>query len=209
LTTRIASLVALAVLGACRSQPSGSAPSRDAAAASAPEAAATPAVLQEATDAAPVDVPLALPTAPHRFQKMALTNEQLATLVAAAPELARAGPDVAFFEPGDGNYLTRSKAAHEDFIFTSQPVVWTAKDGVRVLALSAHTKENSFVAAWTEVPGGLRLQSAFLMMNELSPIALAYRKNEPDLWWTSCWMCPGETGHVSVREDGHVVIVQE
>jgi hypothetical protein len=40
-------------------------------------------------------------------------------------------------------------------------------------------------------------------------VALAYRPAERTLFWTSCWMCPGETGHVSVREDHHIVIVQE
>jgi hypothetical protein len=153
---------------------------------------------------------LTLPNAPHRFQKMPLTVEQLASLVAAAPELARVGGDVAFFEPGDGTYLTRSRAAHEDFVFTSQPVVWTPKEGVRVLVLAAHGKDNSFVAAWSEAEGGgLHLQSAFVMIHELSPVALAYKKSEPDLWWTACWQCPGETGHVSQREDGRIVIVQD
>jgi hypothetical protein len=47
------------------------------------------------------------------------------------------------------------------------------------------------------------------MIHEMAPVALAYRKNEPDLWWTTCWQCPGETGHVSLRDDGHVVIVQD
>jgi hypothetical protein len=140
---------------------------------------------------------------------MTLTREQLGSLVAAAPELARVGPEVAFFEPGDGNYLTRSRAAHEDFIFTSQPVVFTPKEGLRVLVLAAHGKETSFVGAWTEDSGGLRLQSAFLMIHEMAPIALAYRKREPDLYWTTCWQCPGETGRLTVGEDGHVVIVQD
>ncbi len=156
------------------------------------------------------EIPLALPTAPHRFQKMTLTPEQLASLVAAAPELARVGGDVAFFEPGDGTYLTRSRAAHEDFVFTSQPVVWTPKEGVRGLVCAAHSKESSFVAAWAKTAGGrLRLESAFTMLGELAPIALAYRKTEPDLWWTTCWQCPGETGHVSLHGDGRVVIVQD
>jgi hypothetical protein len=157
--------------------------------------------------AAPVN--LALPDAPHRFQKMAISPEQLTSLVAAAPELARVGSEVAFFEPGDGTYLTRSHAAHEDFIFTSQPVVWTPKEGVRVLVLTGHGKENSFVGAWSQESGALRLVSAFVMIHEMAPVALAYRKNEPDLSWTTCWQCPGETGHVSVRDDGHVVIVQD
>ena len=47
------------------------------------------------------------------------------------------------------------------------------------------------------------------MLGEVAPVALAYRPAERTLWWTSCWQCPGETGHVSIREDHHVVIVQD
>jgi hypothetical protein len=183
----------------------------DGAAANLPAPAESASPLPPSPGASASAVPIiALPDASHRFQKMALTPEQLTSLVAAAPELARVGSEVTFFEPGDGTYLTRSHAAHEDFIFTSQPVVWTPKSGVRVLVLAAHGKESSFVAAWSEAEGGgLRLQSAFVLIHELSPIALGYRKTEPDLWWTTCWQCGGETGHVSVRDDGHVVIVQD
>ena len=155
-------------------------------------------------------VDLTLPDAPHRFQKMPLGLDQLAALVASAPQLARIGAEVVFFEPGDGTYLTRSRGAHEDFIFTSQPVVWTPKEGVRVLVLTGHGKESSFVAAWMPAPGGgLQLESAFVLVHEMSPIALAYKKTDPELMWTTCWQCPGEGGHVTLHEDGHIVIVQD
>jgi hypothetical protein len=48
------------------------------------------------------------------------------------------------------------------------------------------------------------------MLGEIAPIALAWRPGErTTLWWTTCWQCPGEMGHVSVKEDGHLVIVQD
>ena len=75
--------------------------------------------------------------------------------------------------------------------------------------LAGHGKDNSFVAAWRQMEGGFRLESAFIMLSELSPVALAYRKREPDLYWTACWQCPGQGGHVSLREDGRIVIVQD
>jgi hypothetical protein len=156
-----------------------------------------------------VDITIPSTELAHRFQKVAVTPEQVASLVAGAPELARVGPEVSLFEAGDGTYLRRSGAAHEDFVFTSQPVVWSPKEDVKVLVVSGHGKENSFVAAWRQTEGGFRLESAFVMMSELSPVALAYRKREPDLYWTACWQCPGQGGHVSLRDDGRIVIVQD
>jgi hypothetical protein len=156
-----------------------------------------------------VDITIPPTELAHRFQKVPLTPEQVARLVANAPELARVGPEVSLFEAGDQTYLTRSRGAHEDFIFTSQPVVWSPKEDVKVLVVSGHGKDNSFVAAWRQMEGGFRLESAFIMLSELSPVALAYRKREPDLYWTACWQCPGQGGHVSLREDGRIVIVQD
>jgi len=79
-----------------------------------------------------------------------------------------------------------------------------------VLVVSARGKTASFVAAWWLLPeGGYRLASSFVMMGEIAPVALAYKPTERTLYWTACWQCPGETGHLSVREDHHVVIVQD
>ena len=124
---------------------------------------------------------------------------------------ARAGRQRArLLRPADGSYIARSTADRQGISFTSQPVLWSPEPGQQVLVVAARGKAASFVAAWWLLPGGgYRLASTFVMMGEIAPVALAYKPTERSLWWTSCWQCPGETGHVSVREDHHVVIVQD
>ena len=144
------------------------------------------------------------------FRKTPIPVEQLAKMVAGSAELARVGSDVAFFDPNDGSYIVRSKADHEGVVFTTQPVLWSPEPGAEVLVVSARGKAASFVAAfWPQPDGSYRLASSFVMLGEIAPVALAYKPVEHQLWWTSCWQCSGETGHVSVREDHHVVIVQD
>jgi hypothetical protein len=146
----------------------------------------------------------------HRFRKTSLTAEELSRLVSASPELARVGGEASFFDPGDTQFLVRSKADREGVSFTTLPLLWTPEPGAELLVITGHGKAASFVAAWWLLPGDeYRLASSFVMLGEVAPVALAYRPEERNLWWTSCWQCPGETGHVSLREDRHVVIVQD
>jgi hypothetical protein len=144
------------------------------------------------------------------FRKTPMSPEELAKIVTGAPELARVGSDVAFFDPNDGSYIVRSKAEHEGVVFTTSPMLWSPEPGAEVLVVSARGKAASFVAAfWPQPDGSYRLASSFVMLGEIAPVALAYRPVEHMLWWTSCWQCSGETGHLSVRDDHHVVIVQD
>ncbi len=128
----------------------------------------------------------------------------------ASPELGRVGTEASFFDPGDTQFLVRSKADREGVSFTTLPLVWNPEPGAELLVVTGHGKAASFVAAWSLLPGGgYRLASSFVMLGEVAPVALAYKPEERTLSWTSCWQCPGETGHVSWREDHHVVIVQD
>jgi hypothetical protein len=146
----------------------------------------------------------------HRFRKTNLTGEELSRLVNASPELGRVGADAWFFDPGDTQFLVRSKADREGVSFTTLPLVWSPEPGAELLVVTGHGKAVSFVAAWWVLAGDeYRLASSFVMLGEVAPVALAYKPEERTLFWTSCWQCPGETGHVSLREDHHVVIVQD
>jgi hypothetical protein len=122
------------------------------------------------------------------------------------------GKELSFFDPStDGPYISRSTADHEGVTFTTQPLLWSPSQGRQALVVAARGKSAAFVAAWWVLPdGGYRLASSLVMIGEVAPIALAWRPGERGtLLWTSCWQCPGETGRVSVREDGHLVIVQD
>lgn len=155
-------------------------------------------------------VPPAASTFYPMFKKTTVSVDDLTQLVAQAPELARVGKEIAFFDAADKTYLAHSSADFEDISFTAQPMLWSPSQGRQVLVVAAHGKNASFVAAWWVLPeGGYRLASSFVMIGELAPLVLAWKPGDRTLWWTSCWHCPGETGRVSVREDGHVVIVQD
>jgi hypothetical protein len=144
------------------------------------------------------------------FRKTSLEMDELGRLVGDAPELARVDSELSFFDPQDGSYVVRSTADRQGIVFSSQPILWSPEPGRQVLAVVARSRTGSFVAAWWVLPeGGYRLASTFVMLGEVAPVALAYRPTERTLWWTTCWQCPGETGHFSVRDDHHVVIVQD
>jgi hypothetical protein len=147
-------------------------------------------------------------TAYPLFKKATVPLEQVARMVAGAPELARLGGDVALFDPGDSPYLKRSKAEREDFVFTPQPLLWSPEPGTQVLLVAGRGKEGSFVTAWWPLPdGGFRLAASFLMLGEVAPVALAYRSTERSPLWTTCWKCSGETGRIALRPDHRVAIL--
>jgi hypothetical protein len=203
--------VVLVVVAACRtaapSLPDGGA-APIATAPSTPTASATQSASPPSTSV-PTPPPPTSETYPL-FRRTTLPLDELAKLLTDAPELARVGTELAFFDPADGSYTVRSTADRQGVSFSSQPILWSPEPGQQVLVVAARGKAASFVAAWWILPGGgYRLASTFVMMGEIAPVALAYKPAERTLWWTSCWQCPGETGHVSVREDHHVVIVQD
>jgi hypothetical protein len=204
--------VLLGVAAACRA---GAPSSLDAGAATGEGGVPAPTSSARAASSAPLAPSVPTPPPPASdtyplFRKATLPLDELEKLVLASPELARVGTELAFFDPADGSYILRSTADREGVTFSSQPLLWSPEPGQQVLVVVARGKAVSFVAAWWILPdGGYRLASTFVMMGEIAPVALAYRPAERTLWWTSCWQCPGETGHVSVREDHHVVIVQD
>jgi hypothetical protein len=202
--------LSLVAVVACRS---GASPMPDAGAASTAAAApgsAAPAVRPSSAPSTIVTPPPPTGETYPFFRKATLGVDELTKLVTTAPELSRVGSEIAFFDPADGSYISRSTADRQGVTFASQPLLWSPEPGQQVLVVSARGKAASFVAAWWVLPdGGHRLASTFVMLGEIAPVALAYKPTERTLWWTSCWQCPGETGHLSAREDHHIVIVQD
>jgi hypothetical protein len=159
--------------------------------------------------AAPPDAIPAIEGKPA-FRKAPLGAVQIAKILASVPELVRIGPDVALFDANDTAYLTRSKEPHEGIAFTTTPLLWSPEPGAELLVLTGRNKAMSFVVAlWVVGEDKYRIGSYFYMLGDAAPIALAYRPHEATLYWTTCWQCSGEMGKVSLREDHHVVIIQE
>jgi hypothetical protein len=147
------------------------------------------------------------------FRKAGIDAAELAKIIAGVPELARIGTDVRFFNAGDVSTITsRSGAAHEGVTFVTTPIFWSPRPGVDLLVATGRGKSMSFVIALWPLGGGkYSFASSFLMLHDLSPVALAYDPaHRKELRWTSCWGCPGEQGLVSYRaEERRVVIVQQ
>lgn len=147
------------------------------------------------------------------FKKAALEPAQLAKVFAQVPELARIGSDLRYFTEGDVRAMTgKTSAPREGLTFVTTPVLWSPEPGAELLVATGRGKTMSFVVALWTLPGERhRFASSFLMLNDLSPVALAFDPaRRKELRWTSCWGCPGEQGTVSYRfEDHRVVIVQQ
>lgn len=159
----------------------------------------------------PAKIPVVEPR--QAFKKAALEPAQLGKIFAQIPELVRLGHDLRFFTEGDVKAMTsRTGAAHDGITFVTSPILWSPEAGAELLVAAGRGKTMSFVVALWTLPGDrYRFGSAFLMLNDLSPVALAFEStHRKELRWTSCWGCPGEQGTVSYRpEDHRVVIVQQ
>lgn len=202
--------IALLALIACRSR---DAPSPTPAPPSSTSSATSTATPIPASSANPDPAPSRdTDPSPHpAFRKLSLSPDDLARLVASSPPLSRFASDTRSFDPADGSYLLRSQADREGVSFTTQPIVWSPDSNDEILVVTARGQAASFVAAFRAPPGApWKIASSLVLLGEVSPVALAYRPGQRGtLWWTSCWQCSGEMGHVSLRDDGHVVVVQE
>jgi hypothetical protein len=147
------------------------------------------------------------------FKKTSLEPAQLAKIFTQVPELLRIGTDLRYFTEGDIRaMIARGSTAHEGVTFVTSPVLWSPEQGAELLVATGRGKTMSFVVALWTLPGDrYRFGSSFLMLNDLSPVALAFETTRrKELRWTSCWGCSGEQGFVSYRpEDHRVVIVQQ
>ena len=147
------------------------------------------------------------------FKKAGLEPAQLAKIFAQVPELARIGSELRYFTEGDVRAMTaRTGSSREGITFVTAPILWSPEPGAELLVATGRGKSMSFVVALWTLPGDrFRFASSFLMLNDLSPVALAYEtSHRRELHWSSCWGCPGEQGAVSYRPDEHrVVIVQQ
>ncbi|MBX3188428.1 MAG: hypothetical protein KF819_15530 [Labilithrix sp.] len=146
------------------------------------------------------------------FRRARLDPAELAKIFAEIPELARIGSEIRYFNEGDVRAMKeKSSTPHEGITFVTAPIFWSPQAGVELLVAAGRGKNMSFVVALWAEGERYRIASSFLMLADLSPVALAYdATRRRELRWTSCWGCPGEQGFVSYRpEERKVVIVQQ
>lgn len=166
-----------------------------------------------------------LPTDNGAFVKTSLDARAMTRIIAAAVtrgdadagtldmarELARfVGNDFRFFGDELGGIASRSSTPiPESMTLSTAPVVWRPDDEHAYLVATGRAKASSVIVAFRLVGERAELASAFVMRHDVAPVALAYdRRARKELYWSSCWKCPGEHGAVAPREPGRVVIVQ-
>lgn len=145
------------------------------------------------------------------FRKTNLDPQRVSKIFAGIPELSRVGSNIRFFDPADvNNIVARSGKGRDTVTFTTEPVLWSPEAGAELVVITGRSKTAAFVVALYPLPDDTyRLASYFLLLNEVSPIALAYEPHRrQDLYWSACWGCAGEQGSIRVRDDHRVVIVQ-
>jgi hypothetical protein len=145
------------------------------------------------------------------FQRLKIDDEELARIVQTSADLrTKVGSQHRLFTLGDAAHVqNRGREDGVGYTFSHLPVLWSPEDGRQYVVLTGRGKSSSYIAAFSVEGDQWKLQSSFVFQNDLASVVLAFRpSHRRELYWSSCWQCPGEQGQVSFREDKRVVIVQ-
>jgi hypothetical protein len=155
------------------------------------------------------------PTWQQTFRRAEISPAEVAKMLASVPSLKDLSADVAFFkEPDDPNQvLARGDggAPPPNVTLTTSPLLWSPVPGEELLVVAGHGGKDSFVVAFHRLPGDrYRLGSSLWMKGEKGPVVLGFNGYvRRKLAWATCWDCNAESGSVTYREDGRVVITQK
>lgn len=125
-------------------------------------------------------------------------------------ELTRFTSDYRLFGDDFGTVASRSSTPiPESMTLTTSPILWRPDDTSTFLVATGRAKNASAILAFRVENERAELVSAFVMRHDVAPVVLAYdRRARKELYWSTCWKCPGEQGAISPREPGRVAIVQ-
>jgi hypothetical protein len=149
------------------------------------------------------------------YRRAEISAAEVAKMLASVPNLKELASDVSFFkEPDDVNVvLARGDAGGPppNTTLTTAPLLWSPVPGEELLVVAGRAGKDSFIVAFYRLPGDrYRIGSSLWLKGEKGPIALGFngyvRRKLP---WGICWDCAGESGNVTYREDGRVVITQK
>ncbi len=149
------------------------------------------------------------------YRRADLSIEQVVEMFASVRELKALGPELSYFkEPDDVNIvLARGDAGGPppNTTLTTSPLLWNPVPGEEILVIAGKAQKDAFIVAFYRLPGDrYRIASSFVMKNEKGPVALGFNGYvRRRLTWGVCWECRGESGNVTYRDDGRVVITQK
>ena len=149
------------------------------------------------------------------YRRAEISAAEVAKMLASVPHLKDLANDVSFFkEPDDTNLvLARGDAGAppQNVTLTTAPLLWSPVPGEELLVVAARSGKDSFIVAFHRLPGDrYRIGSSMWLKGEKGPIALGFngyvRRKLP---WATSWDRDGESGNITYREDGRVVITQK
>ena len=145
------------------------------------------------------------------FRPMAIDAPHLTRILAGAPELARIGNAIHFFDDADVTKRTDAGPLRAGLVLTASPIAWSPAAGVELLVATGRGASSSFVVAFWRIDDDVyRLAASLLFDDDETPVALLYDPHQrTDLKWTSCIGCTGEEGSVVLRPDHTIAIVQK
>jgi hypothetical protein len=149
------------------------------------------------------------------YRRVELLPKELTEMFASVPALSGLEKEIVYFkEPDDLNVVLArgdAGAAPPNTVLTTSPLLWNPVPGEQIVVVAGRAGKDSFVVAFYRLPGDrYRIASTLVLKDERGPITLGFngyvRKR---LFWATCWDCRGESGNVTYRDDGRVVVTQK
>ena len=155
------------------------------------------------------------PTWQQTYRRAELSPADVAKMLASVPHLKDRAVDVTFFKEPDDLSIVLARgdagAPPQNVTLTTAPLLWSPVPGEELLVVAGKAGKDAFVVAFYRLPGDrYRIGSSLWLKGEKGPVVLGFngyvRRKLP---WATCWDCNGESGNVTYREDGRVVITQK
>ncbi len=155
------------------------------------------------------------PSWQQTFRRAEMPAIEIAKMLESVPSLKERAVEVAYFKEPDDLSVVLSRgdagAPPQNVTLTTAPLLWSPVPGEELLVVAGKAAKDSFVVAFYRLPGDrYRLGSSLWMKEEKGPVVLGFNGYvRRKLSWATCWECNGESGNVTYREDGRVVITQK
>ncbi|MBK8258599.1 MAG: SUMF1/EgtB/PvdO family nonheme iron enzyme [Polyangiaceae bacterium] len=158
---------------------------------------------------------IASPAWQQTFRRAEISVGEVTKMLASVPNIKDLATDISFFkEPDDPNIvLARGDAGAppQNVTLTTSPLLWSPVPGEELLVVAGRAQKDSFIVAFYRLPGDrYRIGSSLWLKGEKGPVVLGFNGYvRRKLSWATCWDCNGESGNITYREDGRVVITQK
>ncbi|MEZ4293700.1 MAG: SUMF1/EgtB/PvdO family nonheme iron enzyme [Polyangiaceae bacterium] len=155
------------------------------------------------------------PSWQQTFRRAEVAPAEIAKMLSSVPNVGELAAEIAYFKEPDDTSVVLSRgdagAPPQNVTLTTSPLLWSPVPGEELLVVAGRAGKDSFVVAFYRLPGDrYRIGSSLWMKGEKGPVVLGFNGYvRRKLAWATCWDCNGESGNITYREDGRVVITQK